>query len=560
MKKIFLLALLFAGLLPALRAQLQSNIGIHVSGGQSSALLVSSNIGTNCNATGQNSFAGGNLSIASEQNAFAFGYASQATQQNTYAIGLRAVASGSSSMSLGFNVSATLENSIVIGSGYGSHDLLTSGNYGITLGMGSTLPTMQITRAGGSQMTGSVAIGNVTPQAKLHIHSDELEDANIILEPEDRRRNSASIFLLDDSHYITASPDNGLSISAGNQHMLGVNSMNFKIANRLMDLGASSGDRHLTFETQGTPSIGCNAHPESNGYSRPYYGPSYVMEFGNMGLLLRTSAYVPPTLTQTSSMIDNWTDALSVKTNGAITLNGKVGVNIENTYAGYALAVDGGILTTKVRIKEVDQWPDHVFGDGYRLMSLGEVEDYVAANRHLPGVPSEAEVKAEGYDVAEMQAVLLGKIEELTLHVIRQQKEIDSLRTLVTVSFGYDACGNRTSRAILFSKGEPDAPSRGGTPIGDTGQWQASLSDLFGGVETSLFPNPTEGGFILSIAGEIPQGVKAVLCTMDGKVVEERTVSNATEEFDLGGKPAGIYLLRLVSDREAKVWKVVKRN
>ena len=559
MKKIFLLALLFAGLLPALRAQLQSNIGIHVSGGQSSALQVSSNIGTNCYATGQNSFAGGNLSTASEQNSFAFGYNTQATQTNSFTIGNTTQATGINSMSLGFFVQAQQRDCIVIGSGYGSHNMLSSNISGITMGVGSTLPTMFISKAE-TGFTGSVAIGNVTPLAKLHIHSDELEDANIILEPEDRRRNSASIFLLDDSHYITASPDNGMSISAGNQHMLGVNSMNFKIANRLMDLGASSGDRHLTFETQGTPSIGCNAHPESNGYSRPYYGPSYVMEFGNMGFLLRTSAYVPPTLTQTSSMIDNWTDALSVKTNGAITLNGKVGVNIENTYQGYALAVDGGLLTTKVRIKDVNQWPDYVFGDGYRPMSLGEVEDYVAANRHLPGVPSEAEVKAEGYDVAEMQAVLLGKIEELTLHVIRQQKEIDSLRTLVTVRFGYDACGNRTSRAILFSKGEPDAPSRGGTPVGDTGQWQASLSDLFGGVETSLFPNPTEGGFILSIAGEIPQGVKAVLCTMDGKVVEERTVSNATEEFDLGGKPAGIYLLRLVSDREAKVWKVVKRN
>lgn len=559
MKKIFLLALLFAGLLPALRAQLQSNIGIHVSGGQSSQASVSSNIGTNCNATGQNSFAGGNLSTASGQNSFAFGYNTQATQTNSFTIGNTTQATGINSMALGFFVKAMQRDCFVIGSGYSSHNGLDSERSGITLGVGSTLPTMFISKAE-TGFTGSVAIGNVTPLAKLHIHSDEFEDANIILEPEDRTRNSASIFLLDDFHYITASPDNGMSISAGNQHMLGVNSMNFKIANRLMDLGASSGDRHLTFETQGTPSIGCNAHPESNGYSRPYYGPSYVMEFGNMGLLLRTADYVAPTLTQTSSMIDNWTDALSVKTNGAITLNGKVGVNIENTYAGYALAVDGGILTTKVRIKEVDQWPDHVFGDGYRLMSLGEVEDYVAANRHLPGVPSEAEVKAEGYDVAEMQAVLLGKIEELTLHVIRQQKEIDSLRTLVTVSFGYDACGNRTSRAILFSKGEPDAPSRGGTPIGDTGQWQASLSDLFGGVETSLFPNPTEGGFILSIAGEIPQGAKAVLCTMDGKVVEERTVSNATEEFDLGGKPAGIYLLRLVSDREAKVWKVVKRN
>ena len=560
MKKIFLLALLFAGLLPALRAQLQSNIGIHVSGGQSSALQVASNIGTNCNATGQNSFAGGNLSTASEQNSFAFGYNTQATQTNSFTIGNTTQATGINSMSLGFFVQAQQRDCIVIGSGYGSHNMLSSNISGITMGVGSNLPTMFISKAE-TGFTGSVAIGNVTPLAKLHIHSDELEDANIILEPEDRRRNSASIFLLDDSHYITASPDNGMSISAGNQHMLGVNSMNFKIANRLMDLGASSGDRHLTFETQGTPSIGCNAHPESNGYSRRYNGPSYVMEFGNMGLLLRTSAYVPPTLTQTSSMIDNWTDALSVKTNGAITLNGKVGVNIENTYQGYALAVDGGLLTTKVRIKEVDQWPDHVFGDGYRLMSLGEVEDYVAANRHLPGVPSEAEVKAEGYDVAEMQAVLLGKIEELTLHVIRQQKEIDSLRTLVTVSFGYDACGNRVSRTLEFSKEEPDTSPRGGISSDDTEQWRASLSDEFAGLETTLFPNPTESGFNLSFSGgEIPEGTVAALCTMDGKIIEKRTVSGSLEKFDLGGKPAGMYLLRLSSKGETKVWKVIKRN
>lgn len=428
------------------------------------------------------------------------------------------------------------------------------------MGTGSTLPTMFITKADGADYTGCVAIGNVTPHAKLHIRSDEREDAGILLEPANVTANNAFIYFWDDSHHIKMTYGSGMSISAGSQEALTVNSNNFKITNRLMDLGLSSVDRNLTFSAQGTPSIGCNAYPTSNGYHCYTAGPSYVLEFGNTGLLLRTAAYAAPTLTQTTSMITNWRDALSVKTDGAITLNGKVGVNIENTYAGYAMAVDGGILTTKVRIKDVNQWPDYVFGDDYRLIPLGEVEDYVAANRHLPGVPSEAEVKAEGYDVAEMQAVLLGKIEELTLHVIRQQKEIDSLRTLVTVSFGYDACGNRTSRTILFSKGEPDVPSRGGTLIEDAEQWQVSVSDSFGGVETSLFPNPTEGGFILLIAGEIPHGAKAVLCTMDGKVVEERAVSNATEEFDLGGKPAGVYLLRLVSDRESKVWKVVKRN
>ena len=91
-------------------------------------------------------------------------------------------------------------------------------------------------------------------------------------------------------------------------------------------------------------------------------------------------------------------------------------------------------------------------------------------------------------------------------------------------------------------------------------QWQAELSDRFEGVETMLSPNPTDGGFILSLGGDIPQGAKAILCTLDGKVLEERIVSSATEEFDLGGKPAGIYLLRLSSLRETKVWKIIKRN
>ena len=556
MKKLHLFALLFFGFLSISWAQSNHNQGIHVSGGCSYDSIVSSNIGTSCNATGRNSFAGGYYSTASGRYSFAFGENAQATRENAYAMGHNALAEGLKSVSLGFDTQAQHSNSIVIGSGYGPQNELSSVNSGITMGVGSNAPTLFITAAAGTGNTGSVAIGNVTPHFKLHVHSDLNEDADVILEPEDPARNNASVYLLDASHYIMMSQDNGMRISASSSDMLGITSKNFKVTNRLIDLGVTDQESHLTFTTQGTPSIGCNAYPRSNGYSREANRPSYLLEFGNTGLVLRTAPYVGPRYT----IIENWTDALSVKTNGAITLNGKVGVNIENTYAGYALAVDGGILTTKVRIKEVDQWPDHVFGDGYRLMSLGEVEDYVAANRHLPGVPSEAEVKAEGYDVAEMQAVLLGKIEELTLHVIRQQKEIDSLRTLVTVSFGYDACGNRTSRTILFSKGEPDVPSRGGTLIEDAEQWQVSVSDSFGDAETSLFPNPTEGGFILLIAGEIPHGAKAVLCTMDGKVVEERAVSNATEEFDLGGKPAGMYLLRLSSKGETRVWKVIKRN
>jgi hypothetical protein len=278
-------------------------------------------------------------------------------------------------------------------------------------------------------------------------------------------------------------------------------------------------------------------------------GPSYAIEFGYYGLLLRTATNQDP-----RTEITNWRDALSVKTdgditlNGLITLDGKVGVNTKNTTSDYAFAVDGGIITTKVHIQDVNDWNDRVFGEDYPLMPLGEMEAFVSSHRHLPGIPSQAEVKADGFDMAEMQSALLGKVEELVLYTIRQQKEIDSLREVVTVHFGYDECGNRISRTLEFQRMGED---RG----------FASLADTFAGVDMALFPNPTEGGFMLSLTN--PESLKnatATLCSLDGTVLERRAVTGAMEEFDLSGRPAGVYLLHLSSDGIIQTWKIIKRN
>jgi len=69
-------------------------------------------------------------------------------------------------------------------------------------------------------------------------------------------------------------------------------------------------------------------------------------------------------------------------------------------------------------------WPDYVFKPHYNLRSLSEVEQYIKTHQHLPDVPSEKEVKANGIDVGETQAILLRKIEELTLYMIKQEKEL----------------------------------------------------------------------------------------------------------------------------------------
>ncbi len=108
--------------------------------------------------------------------------------------------------------------------------------------------------------------------------------------------------------------------------------------------------------------------------------------------------------------------------------SGKVGIGCENTADEFALAVKGGILTDDVLVRNQSQWPDYVFGKDYNLMSLPELKKFIGENKHLPDVPSEAEVTEEGVSVSEMQTVLLQKVEELTLYTIQQQEMIEQLR------------------------------------------------------------------------------------------------------------------------------------
>lgn len=63
------------------------------------------------------------------------------------------------------------------------------------------------------------------------------------------------------------------------------------------------------------------------------------------------------------------------------------------------------------------------------MMSLSEVERFTRANKHLPGVPSAKEVEEKGGIVINRATEInLEKIEELYLHVIEQQKQIEALK------------------------------------------------------------------------------------------------------------------------------------
>jgi hypothetical protein len=110
--------------------------------------------------------------------------------------------------------------------------------------------------------------------------------------------------------------------------------------------------------------------------------------------------------------------------------NGNVGIGTTETF-GYKLAVKGKIGCGELIVEDVAGWADFVFESNYKLMSLKELNTYIKANKHLPEIPTTAEVEENGISVGEMNAKLLQKIEELTLHTIQQQELIETLANRV---------------------------------------------------------------------------------------------------------------------------------
>jgi len=114
--------------------------------------------------------------------------------------------------------------------------------------------------------------------------------------------------------------------------------------------------------------------------------------------------------------------AFNASLSGSLTVTGSATIG-----NGFYCSNDGHLRTKEVRVT-LSGWSDFVFDDGYQLPTLAELERYVTANRHLPGIPTAKEVEEGGVDLGEMNALLLQKIEELTLYIIDLQKQIDELK------------------------------------------------------------------------------------------------------------------------------------
>jgi hypothetical protein len=114
---------------------------------------------------------------------------------------------------------------------------------------------------------------------------------------------------------------------------------------------------------------------------------------------------------------------------GDVLIMDRLGVGTSSFVDGsrnYRLSVEGHIRARAARV--YPGWSDYVFDNDYKLMPLRDVQQYILQNGHLPGIPSAEDVALDGVDVGEMEALLLAKIEELTLHVIRLEGELERVK------------------------------------------------------------------------------------------------------------------------------------
>ncbi len=109
-----------------------------------------------------------------------------------------------------------------------------------------------------------------------------------------------------------------------------------------------------------------------------------------------------------------------------------IGTSSSELATGYKLSVDGKVICEELKVQTSGSWPDYVFENDYNLPSLQTIEAKVMTEKHLPGIPSAADVKAQqGIELGDMQKRMLEKIEEMYRYMFQMNNENIALKAKV---------------------------------------------------------------------------------------------------------------------------------
>ncbi|OEK03332.1 hypothetical protein BFP97_18170 [Roseivirga sp. 4D4] len=284
-----------------------------------------------------------------------------------------------------------------------------------------------------SQRAGNVGIGTTNPTEKLDIHDGALELMQTSGVADNGKgvikfgENSVRLFAIQ-YNGSQSNPNNKLMIkgSTSSDDSYNLNLMTFD-QNGHVGVGMSSPQTKLNIygksqdwdpSVQGHSLGTIHLNP---GSSNDNYGNAITFGASDSGSgqVAHAGIYVRSDGAYGTKMYFSTTNAYITgsKTGLMIDHTGSIGIGTSDPTE--KLSVDGTVLAKKIRVSTTGvDWPDYVFSPEYKLKTLGELEDYIQANQHLPEVPSAQEIEEKGQDLGDIQATLLKKVEELTLYIL----------------------------------------------------------------------------------------------------------------------------------------------
>jgi len=260
--------------------------------------------------------------------------------------------------------------------------------------------------------TGNVGIGTSTPLTKLHIVSTTDNPMTI--------DGAAGMYI-------------GLYEGGSYRGYLG--SYSGSATDVDFGTGGSNTTGKLNFTIQASPKMTIDA---SGNVGIGTTSPPAKFVVSQASSTIATASFVNTTMGPNISWINfgttgDWYIRSSSNTGKVIlqdqSTTAQVCIGSTQAATGYKLSVDGKIICEEVKVQNSTAWPDYVFTSSYKLPDLLSVEKQIQSDGHLSGVPSAQEVCDNGISLGEMQATLLQKIEELTLYMIDQQKQINQLKS-----------------------------------------------------------------------------------------------------------------------------------
>jgi len=180
---------------------------------------------------------------------------------------------------------------------------------------------------------------------------------------------------------------------------------------------------YCQWTTSGTNIYNTNSGKVGIGIASPSRTLTVARDFGihtSIPIIVFTSTASSNKVWDITSGNDLIINETAIANRLTIKAGGNIGIGTLNPQA--KLAVNGNILANEIKIKTDITVPDYVFDEDYPLSPLKEIETYIKKNRHLPETPSAVDIKRDGLNVAEMNLLLLKKVEELTLYIIKQDQ------------------------------------------------------------------------------------------------------------------------------------------